>query len=199
MPFADEDSIPRPRIRLYAAVGVFFLAMGAPPLIARLLSLSVPAMLLLYLPAFAAFWWMCAEMTAHSASRGTMTIAGRAYLRRMPPLTIAYVAALLAAIYAYEEYRPHGLALAVLALLPALPIVGFIWAMARFLIDESDEYQRRMMAQRALIATAFTLVVTTIWGFLELFKAVPHVPVFAAFILWCLGLGLGSAYVRPIR
>ena len=67
------------------------------------------------------------------------------------------------------------------------------------MIDESDEFQRRMMAQRALIATAFTLVVTTIWGFLELFEAVPHVPVFAAFILWCLGLGLGSAYSRPIR
>jgi hypothetical protein len=36
------------------------------------------------------------------------------------------------------------------------------------------------------------LAVTCVWGFLETFELVPHVPMYWAFITWCAGLGIGT-------
>lgn len=71
------------------------------------------------------------------------------------------------------------------ALLPAVPILAVIWAMARYLAEETDEFLRRRAIHASLIGSAAVLVLATVWGMLELFKLVPHaggwlaVPVFA--------------------
>ena len=99
---------------------------------------------------------------------------------------------LFAAVWLGKLYHPTGAGAVVLAVLPALPLVGVIWAMGRLLIEEKDEYQRSLHVRQFIIATGFMLAVTSVWGFLESSEQVPHLPMYWSFILWCGGLGVGS-------
>ena len=47
------------------------------------------------------------------------------------------------------------LVLATLAILPALPLIGIIWAFGRLLIEETDEYLRSLTVRQFLVATGF--------------------------------------------
>ena len=84
----------------------------------------------------------------------------------------------------------------VLGALPGLAVIGIFWAFARLLIEETDEYRRLLLVGQSLVATAFTLSVATVWGFLENFRLVPHVDAFYIAILWFIGLGIGSVFNR---
>ena len=70
--------------------------------------------------------------------------------------------------------------------------LAILFVVGRYLTEETDEYLRLMMTRQALIASAFTLSIATVWGFLENFELVPHVPMYWAFIIWCAGLGVGT-------
>jgi hypothetical protein len=118
--------------------------------------------------------------------------AQRAYARRFVPLIIAYAAALFVAIWLHDRMAPTGPLAVALAILPALPLIGVIWSMGRLLVEEQDEYLRSLHVRQFMIATGFMLAVTCIWGFLETFELVPHVPMYWAFIVWCAGLGIGT-------
>jgi hypothetical protein len=118
--------------------------------------------------------------------------AQHAYTRRAVPLMGAYVAALFVAIGLHDRMAPTGPLAVALAILPALPLIGMIWAMGRLLVEEQDEYLRSLHVRQFMIATGFMLVVTCVWGFLETFDLVPHVPMYWAFIIWCAGLGIGT-------
>jgi len=78
------------------------------------------------------------------------------------------------------------------AVIPALLIIGIFFAIGRYLIEEQDEYLRMLMVRQSLWASGFALSVATVWGFLESFDLVGHVPSYAVAILWFGGLGLGS-------
>lgn len=78
------------------------------------------------------------------------------------------------------------------AALPALPIIGVFAAIGRLIVEMRDEYMRMRFIRQILIATAFTLSVTTVWGFLESVHLVPHVEAYYAAMLWFAGLGVGS-------
>jgi hypothetical protein len=106
-------------------------------------------------------------------------------------LTPARVA-LAVAIWLHEAMAPTGPLAVALAILPALPLIGMIWAMGRLLVEEQDEYLRSLHVRQFMIATGFMLTVTCVWGFLETFELVPHVPMYWAFIIWCAGLGIGT-------
>jgi hypothetical protein len=118
--------------------------------------------------------------------------AQRAYTRRAVPLMIAYVATLTIAIWTHDRLAPSGPLAVALAILPALPLIGVVWALGRLLVEERDEYLRSLHVRQFMIATGFMLVVTCVWGFLETFALVPHVPMYWAFIIWCAGLGIGT-------
>ena len=84
-----------------------------------------------------------------------------------------------------------------IALLPGLAVIGWLWAMARLLVELDDEYLRMLEIRKFLVATGFTLAITSTWGLLELFSpAVPKLPVFFVFPLWCLGLFVGQIVNR---
>ena len=82
------------------------------------------------------------------------------------------------------------------ALVPALATSGFIWAMARYLAELTDEYVRMLEIRKILVATGLTLALASGWGILELFTDVPKVPLFFVFPVWCLGLAVGSLVNR---
>ena len=61
----------------------------------------------------------------------------------------------------------------VLAILPALPIVGALVLTGAYLSEEKDEFQRTLYIQALLGGIALTLSVTTVWGFLTDFALAP--------------------------
>jgi len=140
----------------------------------------------------AALLWLARQGWRRRRMGNCSNAAQRAYFRRAVPLIGAYVAALCVAIGLHERIAPTGPLAVALAILPALPLIGMIWAMGRLLVEEQDEYLRSLHVRQFMIATGFMLVVTCIWGFLETFALVPHVPMYWAFIIWCAGLGIGT-------
>lgn len=82
-----------------------------------------------------------------------------------------------------------------LAMLPVLPIFGMIWAMARYLIEEQDEYLRHRAAMASLAGLGLLLAVASFWGFLETFGIVPHAEGWWALPIWAVGMGVSQGWM----
>jgi hypothetical protein len=178
---------------------LFVALMGLTPALAQMWRIAGLALLPFCLPALAALVWMGREVVAYSRRKGCATPAMMAYSRRVVPLSAAYVIVLMLAITAHDRFHISGPALYAIAVLPALPLIGVVWALGRLLIEETDEYQRGLAVRKMLVATGVLLVAATVWGFLEDFGLVPHLPAYWAFIVWCIGLGIGALFnkARP--
>ena len=118
----------------------------------------------------------------------------RSYNKRVLVLSVAYAIFLLAAVYGFKHHLVSGVIGYVVAILPAVPIVGIFAAIGRYLVEEQDEYVRMLMVRQVLWASALTLSVATVWGFLDNFGLVGHVDGYWIIILWYFGLGLGGIY-----
>jgi uncharacterized membrane protein len=127
---------------------------------------------------------------------GCATSATLRYNRRVLVMSFGYLLALFAALGITRQVSVHGPLLWILAILPSIPITGMVVTMGRFLIEETDEYQRMRMVRASLVATGFVLVLASLWGFLEMFGLVPHVWLWAVFPAWSIGLGVGQAANR---
>lgn len=114
------------------------------------------------------------------------------YNRRVIGLSLLYGLFILIAVYGFKHQLLHGLVAYVVAILPALPIIGIFGAMGRYLVEEQDEYVRMLMVRQTLWAGSFALSIATIWGFLESFDLVGHIDAWNIVIVWFLGLGVGS-------
>ncbi len=119
--------------------------------------------------------------------------AGRRYVRRFVPMIVGYAVALVVSITLMGRLEPQGPLLAVLAVLPALPLVGLIAVLGIYVAEETDEYVRANIVRHMLIGLAALLSITTVWGFLELGRAVPHFPTILAFPIWCGVWGLSQS------
>lgn len=122
------------------------------------------------------------------------TVAWKRYNWRVIWLSLLYGAFLLPAVYGFKhQLVPHAFAY-VVAILPALPIIGIFTAIGRYLVEEQDEYIRMLMVRQILWASAFTLSVATAWGFLDNFGLVGRVDAYWIICLWYVGLALGGIY-----
>jgi hypothetical protein len=126
----------------------------------------------------------------------TNTAAYRRYVKRFVPATIAYVAGIALATWLIPDDAKASPLTVGIALLPGLAVLTWVWAMGRLLVELDDEYLRLLEVKKALVATAFTLAVCSMWGILELFTDVPKLPVFFVFPIWCGGLGVGQLWNR---
>lgn len=118
--------------------------------------------------------------------------AWKRYNIRVVWLTLLYAVFLVAATYGFKHGLLSGFAAYIAAILPALPIIGIFAAIGRYLVEESDEYQRMLLVRQTLWASAFALSMATIWGFLEAFAVVGHVDAYYIAVLWFGGVGLGA-------
>lgn len=125
-----------------------------------------------------------------------MSPAMRRYLLRFIPAMLAYVVVLSGSILAFENLRPTGPLLWVVAVAPALPIIAVIAIMGLYLMEEADEFQRGMSVQALLWGMGVTLAGATVWGFLENFGLVGHMPTYLAFPVFCGAFGLAQPLVR---
>ncbi len=118
--------------------------------------------------------------------------ATKRYNQAVLMLSIVYVVLLFTADILIKRQGLSGPLAYVVAMLPALPIIGFFIAIGRYLVEERDEYQRMLRVRQALVATGFALSIATAWGFLESFDLAPHFDAYWIAVIWFLGLGIGS-------
>lgn len=118
--------------------------------------------------------------------------AHRRYVLRVAACMVAYLITLALAIRLVRDGTLAGPFAWAIALLPGLSVAGLFWAVGRLLIEETDEFVRMLLVRQVLVATAITLSVATVYGFLENFGLVGHVDAFYVAILWFVGLGVGA-------
>jgi hypothetical protein len=127
---------------------------------------------------------------------GKMPVYMRRYMVRIMLFMGGYVAILTGSLtFAHGGSEPSRATLVTLALISALPIIGVFWAIFRLLVEADDEYQRLLFAKQALLATAFTLSLVTVWQFLQVFEVVETGPQWMA-VIWFAMLGLAGPMVR---
>ena len=118
------------------------------------------------------------------------------YNRRVLFASFGYVLGLGIAISIWNSFKVSGLAAFALALLPTVPTFFMIWAMGRYLIEETDEYLRHQAMLAAIISLGFVLAAGIFWGFLETFKVVPHVWAWWVLPVWAIGLGVAQLALK---
>ena len=117
------------------------------------------------------------------------------YTKGIAVTTMLYVLGLGVAITLDRRMDLVGATAFLIALLPAIPILGMIWVMGRYLVEEQDEYLRHKAMIASLVGLGLVLSVGSFWGFLETFGLVPHVPGWWAVPIWAIGMGLGQAWM----
>lgn len=122
--------------------------------------------------------------------------AQKKYVRRM------WVAAALCLVFAtvaalsFHNAHPTGAFAYLLAVLPALPIIGAVIGTGVYLDEEKDEFQRNLLVQSLLGGSGAVLSITTAWGYLEDFTHVPHLHLIWVYPLFWLFACLSYPVVR---
>jgi len=112
--------------------------------------------------------------------------AARRYLFRFIPTMVAYVAVLLFVEWYIPRFYPTGALLYGLAVLPAVPIIGIIVVVGLYLAEEKDEFLRNLLIQSMLWGLGAIMVLTTVWGFLQIFTPIHRFQPFMTFpLFWC--------------
>ena len=118
----------------------------------------------------------------------------RRYTWRVTVAMTLYIVILVAVDVTVRRVAPTGAALYILAVLPALPVLGIFVALGRYLLEEQDEYQRVCMVRQILYATGLTLAITTVWSFLSSFTEIA--PARHVAVIWFACFGAASCLIR---
>ena len=123
---------------------------------------------------------------------GNFSPAMRRYNRRMMAASAIYVIGLFGAIYIHDNLHPGGLLAFATALAPSIGVLAMVWAMARLVTEETDEYLRYRYVRSSLFGLGTLLTLATVWGFFEQFDLVPHAPSWMAVPVFAIGLGIAN-------
>ena len=125
-----------------------------------------------------------------------MPVYVRRYTIRVMLFMASYVVILISSLAFARSGTVHAQIILVgLALITALPIIGVFWAVYRLLIETDDEYQRLLFAKQTLLATAFTLIIVTVWQFLDVYRVVAAGPQWMG-VIWFAMLGVAGPIAR---
>ena len=121
---------------------------------------------------------------------GNFSPAMRQYNRRMLAASAAYVVGLFGAIWAHDSLSLPTAGAFLVALAPSIGVLAMVWAMARLIVEEQDEYLRHRYIRASLFGLGTLLTLATVWGFFEQFDLVPHAPSWMAVPVFAIGLGI---------
>ncbi|WP_298306829.1 hypothetical protein [uncultured Erythrobacter sp.] len=122
--------------------------------------------------------------------------AQRRYIKRVAVFTSLYLAS-FAMLTFIDELGTLPTAIRIgIGVLPGLALVGFFWAIARLIIEETDEFMRMLTVRQTLVASALAMSAASVWGMLESADLVPHVDAYWYAVIWFAGLALGSVVNR---
>jgi hypothetical protein len=125
-----------------------------------------------------------------------MNPAVRRYNVRIAVAMSFYLVFLAAAVWAFHSYHPIGIPAFSLAILPSLPVVGIVVIIGLYLAEEKDEFLRNLLVQSMIWSLGATLSVTTVWGFIELFVNVKHLPLYLIFPFFWFLVGFAGWLLR---
>lgn len=134
--------------------------------------------------------------TARQRAQGFLSPAIVRYNRRFILAGLGYMLGLGLAVTIHERVELGQGETVLIALLPILPVLAMIWTMARYLVEEEDEFLRHKAIMASLIGLGAVLSLGTFWGFLETFGVAPHVDAWWTFPVWAIGMGLGQVWMR---
>jgi hypothetical protein len=124
------------------------------------------------------------------------TQARKRYSRRVVIAMAIYVVLILLCAYLLKHAHPGRAVAVLLAILPALPIIATLIAVGAYLRDEADEFQRFLFQQNLLWGMGVTLAVTSVWGLLELFTSIPHIPIVFTYPAFWFFFGVCTPFLR---
>ena len=104
----------------------------------------------------------------------TKNPAVRRFYFRTFAASSAYIVLIVSIASCFFKFHPHGPLASVLAVLPAVPILGNMIALGLYLIEDKDEVQRSLMVEMLLWGLGGVLVFTSAWGSLETFTHIRH-------------------------
>jgi hypothetical protein len=119
----------------------------------------------------------------------------RRYLLRLGVSMSLYAVLLVAAVSLARQGLAEGAWGYAIALAPTIGVLGAIATVGFYLAEETDEFARTTVMHSLLWATAGTLSIATIWGFLETFDKAPHVATWATVPVFAVVMGLAQALI----
>jgi len=122
--------------------------------------------------------------------------AQKRYIKRTAISTSLYLITFAVLMLAEREWDVSRQVLMVLSVLPGLGIVGVFWAIARLIVEETDEFMRMLVVRQALIASSFALSLASVWGFMESADVVPHIDAYYWAVAFFIGLIIGAVVNR---
>jgi hypothetical protein len=126
------------------------------------------------------------------------TPAQRRHSRRVLYAALLYAAILIPVVYVIRHGVVTGSWRMVLAVLPAIPLIGMFGSYARYLSEETDEYIRMMVVRQILTATTVAMVCAVVWGFLVDLGGAPPIATYWIAFVWVATQGV-SAIVERVR
>lgn len=125
-----------------------------------------------------------------------LTKAGRRYISRLAPTMLVYLLFVFITQWTFHHLHPTGLIVYVLAILPALPLVGSLAVVGLYIAEESDEFERSILVQSMLWGLGVALAIGTVWGSLEDFANAPHLSAFYVFLFFWIVMGISQPFIR---
>jgi len=122
--------------------------------------------------------------------------AERRYVIRMWFMAALCVLFSLLAALVFRLSHPRGIVAYLVAVLPALSIIGALIYTGVYLAEEKDEFQRNLLVQSLLGGTGGILAVVTAWGYMEDFAHAPHLDLVWVYPLFWLFAGISCGLVR---
>ena len=112
------------------------------------------------------------------------SLAMRRYLRRTWSLFAVYMVIVFTVALLIKHAIPPGFWRYVAAVVPTVPLIGVIAAIGLYLHEETDEFRRNLYAQSMLWGLGVVLVLTSVWGFLEMLADAPHIAAWWVFPIY---------------
>lgn len=121
-------------------------------------------------------------------------LARKRYFKIFIPAMIGYIISVFAIDYITDTFEMATTLKYSLALVPALFVFVWVWSHARYVL-EVDEFVRFLQVKSLLAGWVMLMVLTTAWGFLEIFAEAPTVPIFYVLPGFYLCYGIASIII----
>jgi uncharacterized membrane protein len=112
-------------------------------------------------------------------------------------MMLTYLIFLFIAQWTFHHQHPTGILVYILAVLPALPLIGSLAVVGLYIAEESDEFERMIVVQSMLWGLGAALSIGTIWNFLEDYANAAHFSFsFYVYLAFWIVMGISQPIIR---